>query len=143
MYKNRIFLLTHWPFLQVRQFALMNLMDNRNGGLAWRINLAAIAAELGVIAGAEVGGITGVRPFLRPTLFVKGGASQYLLDAHGPRLRGLFPAAELRTIPNAGHWVHINRPRDLHLEVARFLDLRSLPDSTRQSNTKNCQLAVS
>jgi pimeloyl-ACP methyl ester carboxylesterase len=93
------------------------------GKLVWKINLAIIAAELPVIAGVDIGVHGGtVEPFRGPTLFVKGGASRFIVDdVHWPRVNGLFPHATLRTIPGAGHWIHATNPAQLHLEIADFV----------------------
>lgn len=105
----------------MRQFALTNV-DQIKGELQWKINLEAISKQLDVIAGAEIGGITGIEPFRGQTLFVKGGASRYIVEElHLSRTKGFFPAATMEVIENAGHWVHQTHPRELHSVLSDFL----------------------
>jgi pimeloyl-ACP methyl ester carboxylesterase len=90
-------------------------------GLAWRINIGALADQLDVIAGVDIGSAA-VAPFTRPTLFVKGTASRYFQeDAHLLRARGFFPRAALSVIDGAGHWVHVSKPKELQAEVAALV----------------------
>lgn len=60
-------------------------------------------------------------PFTGPTLFVGGGNSPYLREAQRPEIERLFPRAELTWIPQAGHWVHVERPREFVDTVAPWL----------------------
>ena len=46
--------------------------------------------------------------------------------AHTRRVAALFPRAVVRTVPGAGHWVHVAKPRELHQEVAAFLAANAL-----------------
>ncbi|UYZ58696.1 alpha/beta fold hydrolase [Hymenobacter latericus] len=90
-----------WP--DVRQFLLKNLYRRDDNSFAWRPNLAALTAEMEAI-GAE---ITAETPFLKPTLFIRGGKSDYISTEdklyHIPQL---FPNSVVETVVDAGHWVH-------------------------------------
>lgn len=102
----------------VRAFLLQSLEILPGGGGRWRLNLDALAANMDSIIGfPDVEG----RRFDGPALFVRGGASDYVRPEHEPRIRALFPAAEIRTIEGAGHWVHADRPREFIALVDRFL----------------------
>lgn len=97
----------HIPQPSVRQFLLKNLYRRDDNSFAWRINLPALAAALPAI-GAET---IGPRPFLKPALFVRGGKSDYVSaedKLHG--IPALFPNSEVVTVPDAGHWVHAEKP---------------------------------
>ena len=59
--------------------------------------------------------------FAARSLFVRGGASDYVEDSDLPAIRALFPAAELVTIEGAGHWVHAEKPDALADAVIDFL----------------------
>lgn len=41
--------------------------------------------------------------------------------SHHPEIRRLFPGARMQTVPNAGHWVHADRPQDFMAAVQGFL----------------------
>jgi len=98
-------------------FLLQNLVKSE-GGFAWRVNLAALAANMPELLGFPA---EGARPYREPTLFIAGSRSHYIKDEHRPLIERLFPAADLVTIAGAGHWVHAERPAEFLAEVRRFL----------------------
>jgi pimeloyl-ACP methyl ester carboxylesterase len=51
--------------------------------------------------------------FEKPTLFVRGGQSDYILEEDFPLIRRLFPVSLIKTIDPAGHWVHADAPKQL------------------------------
>lgn len=72
----------------------------------WRLNLDALDAEMDAIVGwPEPGG-----SYDGPTLFLRGGASDYVAEKDAPAIRRLFPEARIEAIPEAGHWVHAEAP---------------------------------
>jgi esterase len=106
------------PDPMIRQFLMQNLTI-ADGRAAWRINLAAIERALPALSDfrpPEDGRYDG------PALFVAGGRSDYVGPEQEPRIRRLFPAATITRIPEAGHWVHAERPDALLAAVAPFLD---------------------
>ena len=86
----------------IRQFLLKNLNRNKNGSYQWKMNLPAIHANYAKIIAA----IESEQILEHPTLFIRGGQSNYIQDADWKKIKSLFPNAQLETIPNAGHWVH-------------------------------------
>jgi esterase len=48
--------------------------------------------------------------YSKPSLFIRGGNSNYIRDKDIDDIHRLFPAAELVTLPKAGHWVHAEQP---------------------------------
>ncbi|NML66500.1 alpha/beta fold hydrolase [Hymenobacter sp. RP-2-7] len=101
----------------VRQFLLKNLYRREDNSFAWRINLPVLAAELAAI-GEE---ITSAQPFLKPTLFIRGGTSDYITAED--KLTGipaLFPNSQIATVPDAGHWVHAEKPQEVFELVRNF-----------------------
>jgi pimeloyl-ACP methyl ester carboxylesterase len=87
-------------------------------GKRWTLNLDALEAEMPKIIGfPEVEGAFG-----GPTLFLSGGDSDYVRPEHRDRIRALFPAARLASIPGTGHWLHAEKPRDFEAAVRAFLD---------------------
>ncbi len=84
----------------------------------WRLNLDTLAREMDKIIGfPEVSG-----PFERPTLFVSGAASDYVLPEHRPRIKSLFPNASFAKIKDAGHWLHAEKPREFESVIRGWLD---------------------
>ena len=95
------------PEAALRSFLLQNLVSE-DGRLNWRINLAALAANMNTLTGypEDLAGLT----YGGPTHFLSGAASDYVREAHHARIRDLFPKAEIDSIPEAGHWVHAEQP---------------------------------
>jgi esterase len=91
------------PTAAIRQFLLKNLSRTDNG-FAWRIPLDTIYAEYAAIAAAPPS--TG--PYNGPTLFIRGGNSDYLPQDAEPAIHERFSKARIETIPDAAHWVHVD-----------------------------------
>jgi len=85
----------------------------------WRLNLDTLEAEMDKIIGWPEE-LTG--PFTNPTLFLSGGASDYVLPDHRPKIRALFPRARFAKLPGAGHWLHAENPRAFEASLRVFLD---------------------
>jgi esterase len=101
----------------VRQFLLKNLYRRDDNSFAWRINLPVLVENLAAV-GEE---ISSAQPFLKPTLFVRGGKSDYITAED--KLTGipaLFPNSQVATVPNAGHWVHAEKPDEVFGLVRNF-----------------------
>ncbi len=96
----------------VRQFLLKNLYWNEEKRLAWRMNIPVLEREMHEILKAVP---SGPEVFV-PALFIRGEQSNYILDEDWPEIEALFPDAALASVPNAGHWVHAEAPKE-------FLDL--------------------
>ncbi len=101
----------------VRDFLLTNLARDDNGAFVWRMNLEVLAGEYDHIAAAPEA--TG--RFQGPTLFIKGGNSDYLLPSHQEAIVKRFPNASLKVIEGAGHWVHSEKPQAFLKIVGDFL----------------------
>jgi len=106
------------PAVGTQQFLLKNLNRNKEGVYEWKMNLPIIHQQYPVI-------LENVKmkeqAFDSPTLFIKGGASNYILEEDLPAIQHFFPAAKLETIPKAGHWVHAAAPTELLNLVNEFL----------------------
>ncbi|MBU6341885.1 MAG: alpha/beta fold hydrolase [Bacteroidetes bacterium] len=101
------------PDYGTRQFLLKNITRSEDGGFAWKMNLPVLWQYFDAILAPVQG-----EPFLKPALFVRGGKSNYIRDSEIPGIKALFPAAEIVTIEDAGHWVHADQPSEL-LDVLR------------------------
>ncbi len=107
----------HIPQPSIRQFLLKNLRRNGKNGFRWKMNLEVIKREYPEILKA----VTGKHPFPGPALFAYGEDSDYVVPDDAPDIRALFPKAELRGIPGAGHWVHAEAPHALLEALLDFL----------------------
>ncbi|MDP2740078.1 MAG: alpha/beta fold hydrolase [Pseudorhodobacter sp.] len=100
----------------VRAFLLQSL-DLKATPARWKLNLAALGAEMDRITGWP--GTPG--QFDGPALFITGAASDYVRPEHHAIIRAQFPAAEFAEIEGAGHWLHADRPREFEALVKAFL----------------------
>lgn len=98
------------------QFLMKNLSRNTTSeGFHWKMNVQTLYDNYDNICAAVTG-----TPFKKPTLFVRGGKSDYILDTDWDFIKTLFPAARLETIENAGHWVHADKPNELFEVLKKF-----------------------
>lgn len=100
-----------------RMFLLKNLYWETKEKLSLRLNLKVLKETIEEV-GAELP--PGFK-FLKPTLFIKGGKSNYITKEDEPLIKQHFPNSEIHIIPNAGHWVHAEKAKDFYDNVQRFL----------------------
>jgi pimeloyl-ACP methyl ester carboxylesterase len=93
-----------------RQLLLKNLHWDENERLAWRINIDAIRNNIEEMCQGQNGPTS--KLFSKPTLFIKGENSKYVTTEDEALLKTLFPCSMIKTIPNAGHWVHAEKPQE-------------------------------
>ncbi len=84
----------------------------------WRLNLDVLEAEMPKIIGWP-DDVTG--SFDGPTLFLSGGASDYVQPGHRTKIKSLFANARFAKIPGAGHWLHAEKPREFVAAADLFL----------------------
>ena len=60
--------------------------------------------------------------FLKPTLFIRGGNSNYILDSDFEDIKEHFPNSSIETILNVGHWLHAENPAEFYQKVTSFLN---------------------
>ncbi len=100
----------------VRAFLLQSL-DLKADPPRWRLNLDVLDAEMDRIIGwPEPAGA-----FDGPALFLAGGASDYLTRNHRPAIKAQFPQAHFAKLPGAGHWLHVDKPREFEATLRAFL----------------------
>ncbi len=105
------------PDFGVRQFLLKNLDRRADGGFEWKFNLKVLHRDYTNI----LEGIVSPHPIDVPTLFIRGGKSDYVLDADFPSIRKIFPHAEFDTVLGVGHWLHAEAPDAFFEKTMRFL----------------------
>lgn len=104
------------PEFGIRQFLLKNL-DRTKNGFVWKMNLDVIASKI-----EEVGrGLNQNAKFDRPTMFVRGGASDYIKDNDFNLIHSIFTQSRIETIAGAGHWLHAEKPDAFYEIVSEFL----------------------
>ncbi len=100
----------------VRQFLLKSLV-NEGGRWQWRFNLQGLLENYDALSGWKISESV----FNSPTLFVKGGQSDYLTSAHQSVVKKLFPQSQAKIMQSAGHWLHAENPTIFNRLVDRFL----------------------
>ncbi len=105
------------PENRIRLFVMKNLHRNSDNTFEWRINIEGIEPSLSNLLDA----IDTDAVFEKPTLFIKGGASDYILMEDYPQIRKNFPNAEIITIANTSHWVHVEAPEVFYQLTMGFL----------------------
>lgn len=100
-----------------RQFLLKSLYWQEMGQLAFRFNLAAFNIHIDEIGKS----LPEEAIFNKPTLFVRGGNSNYILDSDFITIKNYFPNSTIETIPNVGHWLHAENPKLFYEITNSFL----------------------
>jgi pimeloyl-ACP methyl ester carboxylesterase len=99
------------------QFLMKNLTRLQGEGFAWKANMPVIISSYTSLVDA----ITYAGTFNGPALFIRGEKSRYIQDEDLTATEALFPHFELKTIPNAGHWVHAEASDSFTRVVKSFL----------------------
>ena len=99
----------------VRSFLLKNLVKT-DAGFEWRMNLADLHQSYPSL----IEGNTSSRCDC-PTLFLKGGDSDYIQETHRDDILSRFPNTQLKVIPDTGHWLHAQKPELVARLVKKFL----------------------
>ena len=83
----------------------------------WKLNLDVLEREMEkIISFPQLPG-----QYEKASLFLSGALSNYLQITHRPTIKKLFPKAKFAKIPNAGHWLHAEKPREFEAAVRTFL----------------------
>lgn len=101
------------------QFLLKSLVPDeaRPGRWRWRLNLESLEHHYPEIWKALAPG----RTWDGPALFLHGEASDYVLPGDEALIRELFPRARIESVPEAGHWLHAEKPAEVLGALLRFL----------------------
>ena len=100
-----------------RLFLLKNLYWIEKGKLALRVNLEVLKDNV-----SEVGEALPIHAkFDKDTLFLRGDKSEYISTEDEVIIKRHFPDAVIKTIPNAGHWLHAENPTAFFNAVINFV----------------------
>ncbi|MEM7507946.1 MAG: alpha/beta fold hydrolase [Pseudomonadota bacterium] len=95
------------PEPMLRSFLLQNLLIE-DGRARWRLNLDVLKTDLPNLM--DWPATWPHQSFDGPTLFLHGGASDYVTKEMHPAIRKLFPKVEFETLAGTGHWLHAEKP---------------------------------
>jgi pimeloyl-ACP methyl ester carboxylesterase len=99
------------------QFLLKNLQRNKEGGYRWKMNVDVLYQHYDQIL--ETPNFIG--EIETPTLFVRGGESNYIKEEDWPDIQKTFTHATLHTVEDAGHWIHAQKPDELFDVLLSFI----------------------
>ncbi|RLK06991.1 alpha/beta fold hydrolase [Tenacibaculum discolor] len=105
------------PEKGIRQFLAKNVYRKTKDELAFRFNLKSLTEN-----NSEVGvALPSFTVFEGDTLFLRGANSGYISNEDEPLIQAHFPKAVVKTVANAGHWLHAENPKDFYKEAITFL----------------------
>ncbi|EGA69322.1 putative esterase/lipase YbfF [Vibrio sinaloensis DSM 21326] len=99
----------------VRQF-LGKSLYNTGSHLSWRFNVASLWDNYWNILGWNP-----LNKISTPTLFIKGGDSDYLTAEHQPEVQKQFSQARAHVIANTGHWLHAEKPAEVLRSIRKYI----------------------
>ena len=100
----------------IQQFLLKNLYWVEKGVLGWRMNLDVIINNIHEIL-KEIR----IQSNATETLFLRGEFSNYIEKEDYANIEIAFPNSTIKTINNAGHWLHAENPVNFYKEVVDFI----------------------
>ena len=110
-------------YSKIRHFLLKNVGRDKEGNYFWKLNIETLRDQLPeIMDGMDVkrfsngNGITGF-----PVLFIKGENSGYISTEDITLIQTIFPAADIASIPGAGHWLHAEKPELLLKTIKYFV----------------------
>lgn len=101
----------------VIQFLMKNLYWNDEKKLGFRFNLSAIQNNYDRL----INNTNSFGTFEKPTLFLAGEKSNYILPQDEFIIKKQFPNANILKIKNAGHWLHADNPTEFFEKSLAFL----------------------
>jgi len=107
----------HIPDFGTRQFLMKSLYWVEPGQLGFRFNIPVFNDKIEAIGEA----LADDAAFEKPTLFLRGEKSNYVKDEDFEMIKKHFPNSEIKTIANAGHWLHAENPKDFYQESIEYL----------------------
>ena len=100
----------------IQQFLLKNLYWVEKGVLGWRMNLDVIINNIHEIL-KEIR----IQSNTTETLFLRGEFSNYIENEDYAKIKKALPNSTIKTISNAGHWLHAENPLDFYKALVNFI----------------------
>ena len=104
----------------VRQFLLKSVYRKTKDQLGFRFNLKSLTENNNEVGEA----LPSFTVFDGETLFLKGENSGYISVNEEPIIEAHFPNSKIKTIANAGHWLHAENPKSFYNNLIEFLKFR-------------------
>ena len=101
----------------MRQFLMKNLYWVQKGVLGLRFNLPVLSEKINEVGKSLTEGST----YQGNTLILRGSKSDYIINVDDLLIKKHFPNSNIKTVSNAGHWLHAENPDEFFLYVTNFL----------------------
>ena len=106
----------------LRAWLLMNVYQDSEGVIRWRVNLdtilQAFKSHIRTFPNEDFGE---TQVFGGPSIFIGGANSEYIPVSDHPDILEKFPKATFEYIEGAGHWVHSQKPNEFLEVLLKFL----------------------
>ena len=99
------------------QFILKNIIKTEDG-FVWKLNPKGLIKNIGNVMPE----LKTPQRYNKPTLFIRGGASDFVLEKDEPAIYEHFPNAKIETMEGASHWLHSDNPTEFARLVMTFLE---------------------
>ena len=103
----------------LRGFLLHNLLFEDDGP-RWQVNLEVISPNMPILMKFPYE--AGTQRFEGPVMVISGAKSNFVLPEYHDTIRSFFPEVDIRSIQDAGHWVHAQKPKEFGAHVLEFMD---------------------
>ncbi len=103
--------------LGVRSFLLQNLHRSTSGGWQWLANLELLRTSIDKLV--DWPAIDD--QWSGPVLWLRGANSTHVQPADELIMQAYFPAVELVTVEDAGHWIHAEQPQAIATAISAFI----------------------
>ena len=105
------------PQFEVRAFILKNVRRDEHNRFYWQLNLPNIIANYTIVSDAP----KLLMPYEGRTLFLGGEESPYKIESEETLIHRWFPNAQIQTIKNAGHLLHVDQSQKFSALVRKFI----------------------
>ena len=103
------------PSIEIRQFILKSLSRTVEGNYRWRTNFRVLYEKYD-----EILDEVKVDRIICPILFIRGTQSNYIKTSDIELLERINRLSNVISL-NAGHWIHVEKPKELLYEVELLL----------------------
>jgi pimeloyl-ACP methyl ester carboxylesterase len=101
----------------VRQFLLKNLYRKTPDTFGFRANIPVLSVAMNAIGEA----LPKEFKFEKPSIFLSGAQSDYILPEDHMSILVQFPEAQFKSVSKAGHWLHAENPTEFLAYTLDFL----------------------
>lgn len=103
---------------QIKYFLQKNIKKSNSGGYEFKFSPENLLKNIENMSGKPA---FGKNVFRKEVLFVKGGKSGYIQKSDEAEIKRLYPNSEIKSIPEAGHIIHAEKPAELLKMLRDFL----------------------